>query len=92
MIDVLVPTIGRAVRLATVAANIHAATEAEHRVVFIVEEHDARSRCVVGACHPPTEPVRCVFAADYETTPWRCERLAGHEGAHRSGPVAPSER
>ena len=52
----------------------------------------ARSRCVVGACHPPTEPVRCVFVADYETTPWRCERLAGHEGAHRSGPVAPSER
>ena len=59
-----------------------------------LSEADAigRSRCVVGACHPPTEPVRCVFAADYETTPWRCERLAGHEGAHRSGPVAPSER
>lgn len=39
-IEVLVPTIGRADRLSAVAANVHDATEAEHRVVFIVEEHD----------------------------------------------------
>jgi len=43
VIDVLVPTIGRADRLAAVAANIHAATDAEHRVVFIVECEDEAS-------------------------------------------------
>lgn len=42
-VDILIPTIGRADRLAAVAANIHDATEAEHRVVFIVEEHDGAS-------------------------------------------------
>lgn len=40
MIDVLIPTVGRADRLASVAANIHDATEVEHRVVFILEEDD----------------------------------------------------
>lgn len=43
MIDILIPTIGRADRLAAVAANIHDATEVEHRVVFILEEDDAAS-------------------------------------------------
>ena len=40
MIDILIPTVGRADRLAQVAANIHDATEVEHRVVFILEEDD----------------------------------------------------
>lgn len=40
MIDVLIPTVGRADRLAAVAANIHDATEVEHRVVFIYEGGD----------------------------------------------------
>lgn len=39
-IDVLIPTYGRADRLASVAANIHDATEVEHRVVFIIEDAD----------------------------------------------------
>ena len=37
MIAVLVPTFGRADRLARVAANITENTETDHRVVFAVE-------------------------------------------------------
>ena len=42
-IDILIPTYGRADRLASVAANIHDATEVEHRVVFIIEDGDPAS-------------------------------------------------
>lgn len=47
MIDVLIPTFGRADRLAAVAANIHDATEVEHRVVFITEDEDKASCAAV---------------------------------------------
>lgn len=47
MIDILIPTVGRADRLASVAANIHDATEVEHRVVFIIEETDEASEAAV---------------------------------------------
>lgn len=40
MIDVLIPTYGRADRLAQVAANVHEATTVEHRVVFVIEDAD----------------------------------------------------
>lgn len=40
MIDVLIPTVGRADRLAAVAANIHEATTVEHRLTFIIEDAD----------------------------------------------------
>lgn len=40
MIDILIPTYGRADRLAEVAANIHDATITPHRVVFIIEDAD----------------------------------------------------
>lgn len=40
MIDVVVPTIGRAYRLADLAANIKRATHMPHRVVFVTEAHD----------------------------------------------------
>lgn len=43
MIDVLVPTFGRADRIAEVAENVHDATEAPHRVAFIVEADDQAS-------------------------------------------------
>lgn len=43
VIDVLVPTFGRAERLGKVAANIRAATTVEHRVVFVVESDDPDS-------------------------------------------------
>ena len=43
MIAVLVPTFGRADRLARVAANIAENTETEHRVVFAVEAEDVAS-------------------------------------------------
>lgn len=39
-VDILIPTYGRADRLAAVAANIHDATEVDHRVVFIIEDVD----------------------------------------------------
>jgi hypothetical protein len=43
VIAVLVPTFGRADRLARVAANIAENTETEHRVVFAVEAEDVAS-------------------------------------------------
>ena len=43
MIAVLVPTFGRADRLARVAANITENTETDHRVVFAVEAEDVES-------------------------------------------------
>ena len=43
MIAVLIPTYGRARRLARVCADVHAGTEVEHRVVFAVEPDDRAS-------------------------------------------------
>ena len=43
MIAVLIPTFGRADRLARVAANITENTETDHRVVFAVEAEDVES-------------------------------------------------
>lgn len=51
MIDVLVPTFGRADRLAAVARNIREATAGvDHRVVFIIEDDDLASRDALHAC------------------------------------------
>jgi hypothetical protein len=52
VIDVLIPTVGRADRLAAVAANVHEATVTPHRVVFIVEEHDKASCAAVADMVP----------------------------------------
>ena len=43
MIAVIIPTYGRADRLARVAANIAENTETDHRVVFAVEADDTAS-------------------------------------------------
>ena len=43
MIAVIIPTYGRADRLARVAANIAENTETDHRVVFAVEVDDTAS-------------------------------------------------
>lgn len=40
MIDILIPTYGRADRLDRVAANAHQATTVPHQVVFIIEDAD----------------------------------------------------
>lgn len=49
MIDILIPTLGRPDKLAAVAQNIDENTEAEHRVVFIVEAHDTDSIAAIKA-------------------------------------------
>ncbi len=47
-----------------------------------------RSRCVVGVCHPPTEPEQTMFVADYTSDHDEfLMRHAEHEGIHRSGPL-----
>lgn len=43
MIDILIPTYGRAERIAAVAANIHTATTGRHHVWFCVERDDRAS-------------------------------------------------
>ena len=43
MIDIIIPTIGRAHQLADVVQNIHAATLTEHRIVFAIERKDTAS-------------------------------------------------
>lgn len=48
MIDILIPTYGRADRLARVADNVHAATEVEHRLIFVIEPDDHDSFGAVG--------------------------------------------
>lgn len=49
MIDVLIPTFGRADRIAAVVANVHEATTVPHRVVLIVEEDDGDSIAAAAA-------------------------------------------
>ena len=44
MIDIIIPTIGRPHRLAAIVANIHAATDTDHRIIFAVERHDTASQ------------------------------------------------
>lgn len=49
MIDVIIPTLGRPQRLAEIVRNINAATVSDHRVVFVIEEHDTASAEAVEA-------------------------------------------
>lgn len=49
MIDVLIPTYGRADRLAEVVENVHLTTHEGHRVTFIVEADDKDSRAAAEA-------------------------------------------
>jgi len=48
VIDIVIPTYGRAHRLADVAANVHANTQSPHRLVFVIELADDDSIHVVG--------------------------------------------
>ena len=43
MIEILIPTYGRADRIADISANVHAATASEHRLWFILENDDTPS-------------------------------------------------
>lgn len=49
MIDIIIPTIGRADRIAPLAANITAATHSQHRIVFVTEAHDTATADAVRA-------------------------------------------
>lgn len=46
-----------------------------------------RSRCVVGACHPPTEPVQCMSVASYTSD--HDEFLMRHAEHEKSSPTGP---
>ena len=60
MIDILIPTYGRADRIAAVYANIEENTSAEHRVLFIVEGDDHASiDAVLALGLHPVENQRC---------------------------------
>lgn len=47
IVDIIIPSIGRADRLAGLVANIHANTEATHNVVIVTEDFDEDTKAAV---------------------------------------------
>ncbi len=47
-IDILIPTLHRAGKLAALAANIHDATSVEHTIIFVAESHDQATQQTAG--------------------------------------------
>lgn len=57
MITIIVPTFGRPDRLKAVAANIHAATVADHCILFVTEHDDQASCLAADAVSRDMDPV-----------------------------------
>ena len=54
MIDIIIPTLGRPERVASVVENVHKATASPHRIVFVCEAHDEATVAAVRALgHEP---------------------------------------
>lgn len=61
LIDIVVPTIWRAPRLAEFVDNIHDATKHEHQVTFVAEKHDVDTVQTVKALAAADPRVRLIY-------------------------------
>lgn len=95
-VDILIPTYGRADRLAAVAANIHDATEVDHRVVFIIEDVDLKATRHLGLDvivndHEPNYAGACLTGYERTTAPYLfcgADDLRFHPGWDRAALAA----